>query len=387
MGSQSELVPIKKMSILKNANIRTYTMIFALLIIILLFTILTNGTFFSPRNLSMLFRAMSISGVITAPTVLLIVSGNFDLAVGSVVALTSGVAAALQVWFGVNTPMAIAIALLIGVAIGLWQGFWVAYRKVPSFIVSLGNMMAVRGIFLVITAGITITPLHADFSAISQSYIPGIWNYVIGAVAIVAIILFTLRGRASRIKYGFKIDAKWLTSIKMIGGVALVVVFVALMMGFRGIPIPVIILIGTVLVFTFIAQKTRFGRRVYAIGGNREAAKLSGINVNRHILSVFVMTGVLSAVSGIMLASRMDGAVSAAGTGFEMDVISACVIGGTSLSGGKGTIFGALIGALIIASLDNGMSLLNVTYYTQSIVKGLVLILAVWFDVATQERA
>jgi len=362
-------------------------MVFALAVIFLIFTIMTGGTFFSPRNLSMLFRAMSITGVITSAMVLLIVSGNFDLAVGSAVGLSSGVAAVLQVWYGVSTPLAILSAVVVGVSIGLWQGFWVAYRRVPSFIVTLGNMMAVRGVFLVITEGITITPLKSDFSAISQSFVPGIWNYLLGALAIVAVIVLAFQRRSSRARYGFEVGPIWRTLLIIVIGTGLITAFVLLMVGFRGIPTPVVILIGVVLIFTFIAQKTRFGRRVYAIGGNNEAAKLAGINVKRHVLVLYVLTGILSAVSGIMLASRMDGAVSAAGQSFEMDVISACVIGGTSLSGGKGTIFGALVGALIIASLDNGMSLLNVTHYYQSIVKGLVLILAVWFDVATQKKA
>lgn len=386
MESQSGLALHKRLNI-RNINFRTMTMVFALAVIFLIFTIMTGGTFFSPRNLSMLFRAMSITGVITSAMVLLIVSGNFDLAVGSAVGLSSGVAAVLQVWYGVSTPLAILSAVVVGVSIGLWQGFWVAYRRVPSFIVTLGNMMAVRGVFLVITEGITITPLKSDFSAISQSFVPGIWNYLLGALAIVAVIVLAFQRRSSRARYGFEVGPIWRTLLIIVIGTGLITAFVLLMVGFRGIPTPVVILIGVVLIFTFIAQKTRFGRRVYAIGGNNEAAKLAGINVKRHVLVLYVLTGILSAVSGIMLASRMDGAVSAAGQSFEMDVISACVIGGTSLSGGKGTIFGALVGALIIASLDNGMSLLNVTHYYQSIVKGLVLILAVWFDVATQKKA
>jgi D-xylose transport system permease protein len=247
-------------------------------------------------------------------------------------------------------------------------------------------MMIFRGLYLVIGQGITITPIKSDFSAISQSYLPGFANYIFALLIIIGIVIFNIRKRVSRTKYGFSNEKIVLAIIKILVECALVVLFVAMMIRFRGIPTPVLILFTLLLVFIFIAEKTGFGRRVYAIGGNVEAAKLSGINVRRHVMILFIISGVLSAISGIMLTSRLSSAVAAAGMAYEMDVISACVVGGTSLSGGKGTIFGALIGALIIASLDNGMSLLNVTYYYQSIVKGLVLITAVWFDVATQRK-
>jgi D-xylose transport system permease protein len=376
----------KSGKLLPKINLRTYTMIFALIIIAIMFQLLTRGIFLSPRNLSNLFRAMAITGVLSMGMVLLIVSSNFDLSVGSALALTGGIAAVLQVWYGISTPIAIIAALFTGILIGLWQGFWVAYRGVPSFIVTLGNMLAFRGLYLVITQGITITPIKSDFMAISQSYLPGPVNYIFTLFVIGGIVVFNARKRISRTKYGFSNERMVLTIIKIIVESALVGLFVYMMIRFRGIPTPVIILLTLLLVFIFIAEKTRFGRRVYAIGGNVEAAKLSGINVSRHVLILFVISGVLSAISGIMLTSRLASAVAAAGTSYEMDVISACVIGGTSLAGGKGTIFGAIIGALIIASLDNGMSLLNVTYYYQNIVKGLVLIVAVWFDVATQKK-
>jgi D-xylose transport system permease protein len=376
----------KKNKLSLNINLRTYTMIFALIIIAIMFQFLTRGIFFSPRNLSNLFRAMSITGVLTMGMVLLIVSGNFDLAVGSSLALTGGIAAVLQVWFKFSTPAAILIAVLTGIMIGLWQGFWVAYRGVPSFIVTLGNMMGLRGLYLVITQGITVTPIRNDFMAISQSYLPGSANYVFTFLVICGIVIFNIRKRVSRAKHGFSNEKIIFSALKILAESAIVGLFVMMMIRFRGIPTPVIILIALLLIFIFISDKTRFGRRVYAIGGNLEAAKLSGINVSLHILILYIISGILSAVSGVMLTSRLASAVAAAGTAYEMDVISACVIGGTSLAGGKGTIFGAIIGTLIIASLDNGMSLLNVTYYYQSIVKGLVLIVAVWFDVATQKK-
>ena len=181
-------------------------------------------------------------------------------------------------------------------------------------------------------------------------------------------------------------EPMWQTVVKIVIFSALIGIFVLIMNDYNGIPVPVLILVGVIILFAFIAAKTRFGRNVYAIGGNIEAARLSGINVKRNVLGLYIITGLLSALSGILLTARMDGATASAGNSFEMDAISACVLGGTSLAGGKGTIMGAVIGALIIACLDNGMSLMNLSYNYQSIVKGLVLILAVWFDVANQQK-
>lgn len=372
---------------LKRINWRTYTMIFAFVLIAILLTIITKGIFLGPRNFSNLVRSMSITGVITVGAVLLIISGNFDLAIGSIVALTGGIAAIMHVTYGWDVIPVILMALVMGVFIGVWQGFWVAYKNIPSFIVTLGGMMAFRGIYLALTNGITITPLSESFQNISAGFVPDIIGITLGIVSI-AVLTITLFGkRASRKRYGSSVEPLWTLILKLVFFALLIAGFVWMMNSYNGIPYPVLVFIVLLLVFSFIAARTRFGRIVYAIGGNMEAARLSGINVRRNVLFLYIITGVLSAVSGILLTSRLNGATSAAGNQYEMDVISSCVIGGTSLSGGKGTVFGALIGALIIASLDNGMSLMNLSSSYQSIVKGLVLIFAVWFDVSSQKKA
>jgi len=376
----------ERLRMLRNFNWRTYTMVFALVMIAIFFQITTNGIFLNSRNLSTLIRAMSITGVISLGTVLLIVSGNFDLSVGSIVGLSGGIAAILQVNFGASTAVAMLAALVVGILIGMWNGFWVAYRKVPSFIVTLGGMMVFRGIYLVLTDGITITPMRESFGYVSRNFVDPSIGMALGGVAIVCMALLLYSQRRSRAKYGFELKSMLNFVIKLLVAGVLIVVFVQAMNGYRGIPIPVLILVLLALVFMFISKRTRFGRTVYAIGGNAEAARLTGINIKKNVLFLYVITGFLSAISGILLTARLDGATAAAGTSFEMDVISACVIGGTSLSGGKGTIFGAVVGAMIIASLDNGMGLMNLSYNYQSIVKGLVLIMAVWFDTASQQR-
>lgn len=372
---------------LKNVDLRTYTMIFILIAVIIFFqNIVPGGLFLGSRNLSNLFRQLSITGVITMGMMMLIVSGNFDLAVGSSVALVGGLVAIAQVRFGMSTPVVIILAFVVGAIIGVWQGFWVAYRKVPSFIVTLGNMLLLRGAYLTITKGITINPMNEDFAAIMTTYLPKVFGIVIGVLAAIAIAFVFYSQRKSQMKYNLRQDKIWMVVLKTLIGWALVALFVYKMNNYEGIPLSVFILMVVALIFQFITTKTRFARRVYAIGGNPEAAKLAGIDVRKHVALLYVISGLLCALSAILLTSRLDAAVAAAGNGYEMDCIPACVVGGTSLSGGKGTILGAIVGALLIACLANGMSLLNIDDYVQRIVKGLVLILAVWFDVANQTK-
>ena len=379
----------KRNVIISNMNnLRMYAMILVLIIVSIFFQIVVpGGIFLSARNLSNLFRQLTITGVITMGMMKLIISGNFDLAVGSIVALVGGFAAIMQVEYGMSTWLVIPLSLLLGVALGSWQGFWVAYQRVPSFIVTLGNMMLFRGIYLTVRGGATIQPMEKDFASIMTTYIPKEVGLMIGIVAAVAFTMLFLSRRRSQIRYGLTVEKFTATILKIVIAIVLITLFIYQMNAFNGIPLSVIIFIGVVLLFYFMTTKTRYSRRVYAIGGNLEAAKLAGIDVKKYIFSLFIINGVLSALSGILLTSRLNAAVIAAGTAYEMDVISAVVVGGVSLSGGKGTVIGVVIGALLISTLGNGMSLLNIDSNVQNIVKGLVLILAVWFDVATQSKS
>lgn len=369
-----------------SINLRTYAMVAVLILVAALFGVLTKGTFFTPRNLSNLFRAMSITAVIGIGMVMIMVSGNIDLSVGAIVALCGGIAAILQVWYHWPTWAVVIVSLILGAVLGCWSGYWVAFQKLPAFIVTLGSQLAFRGTYLVISQGITITPISTSFANISQSYLPPALGIVVGIVGGTAMTAMFLMNRRSRKKYGFQNGPVLGLVVKIALTWILIGAFVLTLNQFKGIPTPVMIVIVLAVIFIFITTRTRFGRRIYAIGGNQEAARLSGINVRTYTMVLYIIMGFLSAISGIMLTARLDGATAAAGTAYETDVISAVVIGGTSMAGGKGTIAGALIGALIIASLDNGMSLLNITYYYQNIVKGLVLILAIWLDVATRSK-
>ena len=372
---------------LKKVDLQSYTMVFILILVVVMFQIIVpSGIFLSPRNLSNLFRQLSITGVITMSTMLMICSGNFDLAVGSIVALVGGIMAILQVQHGWSTPAVILVGLAAAIVVGLWQGFWVAYRKVPSYIVTLGDTLLLRGAYLTITKGITINPMKADFEAIMITYLPAWLGYVLGAIACAAAVFLVFNQRKTQIKYNLRADKMWMVFTKIAIACALIIAFVISMNNYEGIPLSVMILILVALVFQVITTKTRFARRIYAIGGNPEAAKLAGIDVRKHICSLYVISAVMCALSAVLLTSRLNAAVAAAGTNYEMDAIPACVVGGTSLSGGKGTIMGACVGALLIACLVNGMSLLNISDYVQRIVKGLIMILAVWFDVANQTK-
>lgn len=375
----------EKKNIFGNIDIRAYTMIGALVAIWIFFGLL-NDTFLSARNLSNLFTQMSVTAILAIGMVLVIVAGHIDLSVGSIVGLTGGIAAILSNWMGMPTSVVIAGTLAAGALIGMIQGWLVAYRAIPAFIVTLGGMMIFRGALMGITKSTTIPISDANFIALGSAYFTNSFGLILAVVAIVALVTSTLKKRKSRQQYGFSVPSLSLDMAKVIAISVLIVVFVLTMNSYKGIPFPIIFVIGLALIFSFIANKTTFGRHVYAIGGNVEAARLSGIHIQRHTMMLFVFTGLLSAIAALVLTARLSSATISAGQMYELDAIAACVIGGTSLMGGSGTIVGAIIGAMVMTSLDNGMSLLGMETFWQYIVKGSILVLAVWIDIASRKK-
>lgn len=378
-----------------GADIRKYTMLLALLAIWLILALLTNGTFMSSRNLSNLFLQTCTIGILSCGMVLVMVAGHIDISVGAVAGTLGALAAYLMKGAGFSVVPAILITLVAGAIVGTWHGYWIAYRGVPAMIATLASMTAFKGLTLGITQGATIGGFSNSFKALGQGYVPDILSgsgyhmtsVLITAFIILAAIFFDLRKRAARKKYGFKVPSAF-NQVLRDAGIALCIALVGMIMiSYRGIPYAVLILLGVMLVLTFIANKTPFGTAVYAIGGNREAARLSGIDIRRVTLLIFTLMGLLSAVSAIVFTARLNAATTAAGNLFEMDAIAASVIGGTSPSGGIGTIYGAIIGALVMASLDNGMSLLNIGIMYQYLIKGMILLLAVAVDFATKKNA
>lgn len=318
--------------------------------------------------------------------VFVIISAEIDLSVGSMMGLLGGVAAICDVWLGWPLPLTIIVTLVLGLLLGARNGWWVAYRKVPSFIVTRGHVGISRHTHWHHQRHDCI-PTSAAMSQIGQSYLPASTGFIIGALGLMAFVGWQWRGRMRRQALGLQSPA----STAVVGRRALTAIIVLgaiwLLNDYRGVPTPVLLLTLLLLGGMFMATRTAFGRRIYAIGGNLEAARLSGINVERTKLAVFAINGLMVAIAGLILSSRLGAGSPSAGNIAELDAIAACVIGGTSLAGGVGSVAGAVMGAFIMASLDNGMSMMDVPTFWQYIVKGAILLLAVWMDSATKRRS
>lgn len=371
---------------LKSINLQVYVMIAAIIAIMLFFTYMTDGAYLSARNLSNLLRQTAITGILAVGMVFVIISAEIDLSVGSMMGLLGGAAAIFDVWFGWPLPLTIVVTLVLGLLLGTWNGWWVAYQKVPSFIVTLAGMLAFRGILIGITNGTTVSPTSDAMSQIGQSYLPSGVGFLFGALGLMVFILWQWRRRGNRIRLGLPVSQPAGDIGRQAFTAVIVLGAIYLLNDYRGVPTPVLVLTLLMLGGIFLATRTAFGRRIYAVGGNIEAARLSGINVERTKLIVFAMNGLMVAVAGLILSSRLGAGSPSAGNIAELDAIAACVIGGTSLAGGIGSVAGAVMGAFIMASLDNGMSMLDVPTFWQYVVKGGILLLAVWMDTATKRR-
>ncbi|EKN4009233.1 xylose ABC transporter permease XylH [Yersinia enterocolitica] len=371
---------------LKSVNLQVFVMLAAIAVIMLFFTFTTEGAYLSARNISNLLRQTAITGILAVGMVFVIISAEIDLSVGSMMGLLGGAAAIFDVWLGWPLPLTIVVTLGLGLVLGAWNGWWVAYRKVPSFIVTLAGMLAFRGILIGITNGTTVSPTSNAMSQIGQSYLPNGLGFGIGAIGLMLFVAWQWRRRSHRIRLGLPVAAPQGDVTRQTITAVIVLGAIYLLNDYRGVPTPVLILTALMLAGIFMATRTAFGRRIYAIGGNIDAARLSGVNVERTKLAVFAINGLMVAMAGLILSSRLGAGSPSAGNIAELDAIAACVIGGTSLAGGIGSVAGAVMGAFIMASLDNGMSMLDVPTFWQYIVKGAILLLAVWMDSATKRR-
>lgn len=378
---------------ISTSVLRAYTMLFALVAIWIYFHFSTNQVFLDPRNFSNLMRQTAVTGVLAVGMLMVIITAQIDLSVGSVVGLAGGIAAIAQGWWGWGLVPSLAIGIGVGIAIGAAQGALTAYINIPAFIVTLGGLLAWRGVILGLSLGETIPLRLQSFKSIGQDYVGPAVGWVIAIVAVAAIVWLGISRNRARKRHGLAVPGLGNTLLRIIAPAAVVVGFIYMMNSYEiapgryaGIPIPVIIFLGIALAGAFLTQNTTFGRYLYAIGGNPDAARLSGINIRRHLLAVFCIMGGLTGVAAIIYTARVGSASPDAGQLLELDAIAACVIGGTSLMGGRGTVFGAILGALIMASLDNGMSLKNVEPYMQNIIKGAILVAAVGLDMAGRKR-
>jgi len=378
-----------------RGNIRQYAMFIALFVIMMIFNALTNGTFVSARNLTNLYLQTGYIAVLAVGMLLIIVAGHIDLSVGSVAAFTGAIAGILQVHMGWGTVPTIALTLVVGAIIGMWQGFWVAYRGVPAFIVTLAGMLLFRGAVIGVTHGQTIGPFHQSFNMLNVGYLGDVahvsgihvLSVIVGVFAVLGYVLSELKKRKVRITYGFDVLPGHYFTAQLLVISGLIMTFIMSMALYKGIPYTVIIVVAFVALYSFVAKKTPIGRYIYALGGNLEAARLSGIDVKKTVFWVFTSMGTLAAMSGILFSARLNAAAPSAGNLFELDAVAASYIGGASSSGGIGSVVGAIIGALVMASINNGMSLLNMDISFQYMVKGFVLLLAVWFDVSTRNKS
>lgn len=386
---------LKTLTTLFRNNIREYGMLIALIAVMVYFQFQTGGILFKPVNITNLVLQNSYVITMALGMLLIIVSGWIDLSVGSVVAVVGALAGVLMVRYHVDWVLTVAICLLIGAAIGAFQGYWVAYLKIPAFIVTLAGMLIFRGLTFILLQGESVGPFPTGFQKISSGFIPDIFNFpgfhlttiVIGVILSIVLIVLDLQTRRNQQKYGFEVTPFYLFVAKNVLITAAVMGLCYLMASYKGLPNVLVLLFVLITGYAFVTSQSVIGRRIYAMGGNEKAAKLSGVNTPRLLFYTFVNMGILAALAGIIVAARLNSSTPNAGDGMELDVIAACFIGGASASGGIGTVIGAVVGAFLIGVLNNGMSIIGVGIDWQKVVKGLVLLAAVFFDVYNKNKS
>ena len=379
-----------------RSNLQTYALVVAMIVIWLLFFFLTDGVYLSAQNFSNLFRQMTITAVLSVGMVLVFVAGHVDLSVGRLAGYVSVIVAYLQAYtwhqYLPNAPawlttiLSILCGLAIGTMYGIGQGYVIGFLRVPSFIVTLGSMWILNGLILIRTGGKTIPANQPLFSYIGQGYLPHTWGWVLAVIVAAVLFIQMFNGRQRRVKYGFRLAPLYQDILKTAVPSALFFGYVGYVNEYQGVQIPVLILAIIAVIVSYVSNNTRFGRYTYAIGGNREAARLSGIGIRQNAFAIFVLMGFLCGISGVIMASYVGYGTIAAGTGYELFAIAACILGGTSTLGGAGTIFGAMIGSLIITSLTNGLQIMNVPSAWQYVVSGAVLVVAVYVDMVLKRN-
>ena len=389
------------METLKNIfrnNLRQYAMLIALVVIMIFFQIATDGILLVPMNVTNLILQNSYVLILAiGMTLCILAGGHIDLSVGSVCAFIGAVVGSLVINHDVNIVFAILFALLIGVVIGMWQGFWIAYVRIPSFIVTLSGMLVFRGLTITMLNGLTLSPFPESFQKISGGFIPDAFGgmgldldmttLLVGVALSILYIFLEIRKRAEKKRYNFDITPGYLFIVQLLFVVGAINLLSYWLAAYKGIPIIFAIIGVLILIYSVFTTKTPPGRYIYAMGGNEKAARLSGVKVNKMLFLIYVNMGVMAAIAGICYASRLNASSPQTGTNFELDAIAACFIGGASAYGGVGTVIGAVIGALVMGVLNNGMSILGVGSDWQMTIKGLVLLAAVAFDVFSKKKA
>ena len=392
--AENKLKKTSGLSYLKS-HLRDYGMLISLAVIMLFFQYTTNGALFRPLNLTNLVLQNSYILVMALGMLLVIVSGHIDLSVGSVCGFIGAVAAVLMVEYHLHYVVVTVICLVLGGLIGAAQGYWVAYYKIPSFIVTLAGMLVFKGLALAVLQGQSVGPFPDTFQLLSTGFIPDpfkgeslrITTLLLALALAGALVYSKLNDRARRSKHGMENEPVAIFTVVTTAFVAMIVGLAYALATYKGFPNVLVLMVVLTLVYDFGANKTTIGRRIYALGGNEKAARLSGIKTERLTFLTFVNMGVLAALAGLIFAARLNTATPKAGSGFELDVIAACFIGGASASGGVGRVMGAIIGGFIMGVMNNGMSIMGIGIDYQQVIKGLVLLAAVCVDVYNKKKS
>jgi putative multiple sugar transport system permease protein len=384
-------------------NTRQYGMGIALVAIMILFQFLTGGVLLKPLNVSNLIMQNSYILVLAIGMLLCILTGNIDLSVGSIAAFIGATSAVFIMDWKLNPVLVLLLSLVLGGLIGAWQGFWISYVNIPAFIVTLAGQLIFRGLTMVILKGQTKAPFPDIYTVLSAGFVPdyltaltgpislfgrelNLLTLAFGLLASVLFIISEFRKRKEMKRYNFQVLTPAMLAVKIVLICAIINLFTWWLNDYKGIPTVLVLLGVLILIYSFVTNKTTIGRHIYAFGGNEKAARLSGINTKRVFFWVYVNMGVLSAIAGIVFAGRLNAATPKAGVNFELDAIASCYIGGASASGGIGTVFGCIVGGLIMGVLNNGMSIMGISIDWQQAIKGFVLLMAVAFDVLGKKK-
>ncbi len=377
-----------------SRNLRQYGMLVALIVIMAFFQWRTEGVLLKPLNVTNLLLQNSYIVIMAIGMLLVIVAGHIDLSVGSIVGFVGALAAIMMVNYNVPWFPTILVCLVVGTLIGAVQGYWVAFLGIPSFIVTLAGMLVFRGLSLALLQGQSIGPFPEGFQRLSSGFIPDVFageelhitSLVLAGLVSLVLIVLNVRQRQNQRRYNLETEPLLFFLLKNLVVTAAIMYLAYLLASYRGFPNVLIIMLVLLALYSFVATRTTIGRRIYALGGNVRAARLSGVKTQRLTFLTFVNLGFLSALAGLVFAARLNTATPGAGTAFELDVIAAAFIGGASASGGVGTVIGAVIGAFVMGVMNNGMSILGVGIDWQQVIKGLVLLLAVFFDVYNRRK-
>jgi len=383
-----------------RGNIRQYAMIIAFIVVAIIFEFLTKGILLQPLNISNLIQQNAYVMILATGMLLCILTmGNIDLSVGSVVGFVGAISAILILKMDVPVWIALIISLLVGFVIGIWHGWWIAYIGVPAFIVTLAGLLIFRGLTMTALGGLSLAPLPDSYTFLAAGFIPdfvqfqlfgkafNLLAFLAGTVATILFIINEISKRRNRRKYNFEVPVFWIFALKIVLISLVIMSFTYALSVYRGIPMVLVIVVALVLIYSFVTNKTIPGRHIYAFGGNPKAARLSGIKTKKVLFWVYVNMGVLAALAGIVFTGRLNSATPKGGYGFELDAIAACFIGGASTTGGVGTVIGAIVGGLLMGVLNNGMAIMGVPIDLQQTIKGLVLLIAVGFDVVSKAKS